>query len=291
MKNDAIVGTVGDTLQETSFYVPGPRPSQLRHYVLNYHEIATGRFQNLAVGCGSLTVLSTFPVIVLVDGQPLVGDDDLEFLSNVTGVQGWNPTYAAAIQIPVAKPGLAFTLRRKIKTLSILVSKGTQDYLDGAVPGSCHLWFGPDDVEAMDFGLPLSHVLSRAEVGILATSNSFEFLTALHYEGVPPSGVNWQPSRTEVNGIGVFGTWSGAAGIINRVRIQQRGANPFLFTLADYLPNVAMPWDYDFGVPIELPSYQTLPFNADNRGTVRVFVEASASLLDVTVILRCKSWM
>ena len=292
MKNDAIVGAIGDTLQETSFYVPGPRPSQLRHYVLQYHEIATGRFRNIPIGCGTLIVLSTFPVVVEADGQPVVGDEDVPFIPNNAGLQGWSPSFDPAFIVPTfARPGLSFTLRRKIKTLSILTSGDTTDYLAGMVPGACHIWAGPDDVEAMDFGLPISHLFELTPVFAAALTHAEVLSVGLHLLGVSPlSGIAWAPSRSELVGMFVLPTWSGAAGLITRVDIQEQATPGNVFTFAAYLPQVAI-FDYDFGVPVEIPSYQTGPFNADQRGPLRILVTANANMTALDIGLRFKSWM
>ena len=291
---EGIVGAVGDTRQETIRSATALRPGVIRHYVLNFHEIAANRFQNVPAGCGTLTVFSTFPVVLVADGEFLIGDEDVPPVGNAGALQGWNPSYdpGSIFGVEVFRPGIAFTVRRKINTLSVLTTGNPADYTGGMVPGTCHLWLGPDDVTDMGFGLPVSHVVGFGSAFGATMSRSEDFSIALHGETVtsPLSGQIWQPSRTELNGIIAQPGWTGAAGLITKVSFFMRGAAGNLFPLARYAPGVAA-LDLDFGFPIEIPTYQTLTFNADGRGPLRVTIDTNANMSTLVLTLRCKSWM
>lgn len=295
LKTDAIVGAVGDTYAPNRAELRSPRPSQLRHFVLNFHEIATGRFRDLEVGAGTLTVLSTFPVIVRVDGDPIVGDEDLPPISNAGLVSGWNPSLDPAfVAGTILRPGASFTLRRRIQRLTIEVSGNTADYTGFDLPGQCHIWVGPSDVESMDFGLPVSHILDNngAATAIGAASGSVLIVLGdtLHRGAASPtSGLRWVPSRTELWGALLEWTWTGAAGVLSAVQINMV-TNGGSFILARYAPGVNTPWDYDFGSTLEVPGYQAQNLNAPSS-LIEVAFTATQSIANMIVCLRARSWM
>lgn len=261
----------------------------VRHSCLNYWEIAAGRFVNVEVNCEYLRVVSTFPVVLLADGQPLVADTDLTAVAFGAPTLFFQPQRFATV--PLLRPVTSFAVRRSITRLSVRLVNNTTDYTTGDAPGACHIWTGPADTDVADFGLPVSHTTENAYSGAAVSSFELPMPILLHGgQASLASGLSWRPSRTLINGAFVVPTWVATAGVISVLYVAHVTAGGGRFFLTVYRPNVT-PFDYDFGVPLEVASYMTETWNADGRGGLVLGVVATQTFNALTGGLRCNSYL
>lgn len=273
-------------------------PSRVAHYVLQYDEIALGRFLNVPVNCNFLSVVSTYPIVVIADGEPIITTEEA-IPSLRTGAQGsptWEPSFiagAGGLDSVRLRPGLSFVIRRHITSLSIRVGGDTAEYATAEVPGSVHLFIGQANTDAIDFGLPISHSfeVTAAPAAALATISGIR--PTLHgNNGVAPtSGLRWIPSRSELYGMAIVPVWTGAAGVLDNVRITMQGQAANRFRLGGWKPRLETV-DFDFGAALEIPVYQTRDVNAvDDRGALELTISATQVMTSVAAELRFRSFM
>lgn len=293
---ERIARSVPATVPRDVTVIPESRRGNIRHAVLNYHEIVANRFVNVPVHCDALSIVSTFPVLVRVDDETITNETDTRQI-DITGTKGpatWAPGYDTGSFFAdlLLLPTTALTVRRRVARLSITAKDFGGDFAAGILPGACHVWLGTADTDEMTFGLPVSYCPGRTVIGLGGVMQTTQAVPLfLHGGGFSPvSGRFYLPSRIELWGIIVRPQWSAGAGVISQVRINQLAAPPNVFNLAMYFPGV-LNFDYDFGNTIEVPGWQTEAWNADGRGVIQVIVDATQPMSAITVVFRAKGYM
>lgn len=283
------VETAGETLtrQQT--------PS-IQHYVLPMYEVVAGRYVNVPVECGALTVLSHWPVRVFADGQPVIAKESLTPFSTAASPTGANfqPRYDPAWAYYAGReywPGKSFTIRRTVSRLSIVCSDPGGHFANGDRYGVVHLWLGSSDVQEMGFGLPISHILSDG-VAFGGGGSATAGIVVVPYVSIMEfiAGRYTTPSKIEIWGAWVAQTWAAGAGVVSSWDLLLNSAGAGVENLVHYQPGVAS-WDYDFGAAVEISGYNALQFNADGRGVLEVRAAFSANVTAVTFGLRCRSYL
>lgn len=300
LSNEHIVRSIPATVPRDVTVIPESRRGNVRHAVLNYHEIVAGRFRNVPVHCEALSIVSTFPVLVRTDDEPIVNEtetvpvDNLGSIGPATLAPSYDPGFGFSDLLLL--PTTSFTLRRRVARLTIEAKDFdagfSGDFEAGILPGACHVWLGTADTDEMTFGLPVSYCPGGQFLGlpnVLQTTQS----VAMFLHGGLFSSVSsraYLPSRIELWGIIVRPSWTAAAGVISRVSIRQRSEAGGFFTLCDYFPEVAN-FDYDFGNTIEVPGWQTQEWDADGRGPIEVVVTSTQQMNGVLIEFRAKGYM
>lgn len=264
------------------------------HFVLLYDDVASGRYTNVTVNAEYLAISSQFPVIVEVDGVPVNLDEDIVAVPSAgsVGPNNWAIQYEGADQLNLRlRPGMSYTLRRRVGKLSVKCTGDLTDYTDSFVHGCVHLFVGSGGVEDMGFGLPVPHTIELPYAGAATSAVNYDLRPTLHGNNAasPGSALKYVLSREEIIGVAVVPTWAGAAGLITSLTLAQQTSGADV-VLTRYRPQVAAV-DFDFGVPVELAGYHSRRFDLDLRGVLKFTVTTSADVTALAVTLRCRGWL
>jgi hypothetical protein len=277
---------------------PRAQTSLVAHYILAFSDLALFRFlPGVQIGpCDWLRIESTYPIAVLADRQPVTRDEDVAAISTQQPVvnPSWDAGASGALNTRV-RPAYSFTIQRPVTYLQITATGDVADYATAEVPGAIHLWVGNADITDVSLGRPIFHVVQTGTAPGAATATIAPIRPTLHGDNgaAPTSTLVWVPSVTEILRVGISVVWTGAAGVINAVRLNQIGQGANRFAIADWRPGVAAPWEAELSVPIWYENYQSRRFFGvvDDRGALEVTVGASAAMDFTNLFLSCRSYM